>query len=589
MRSISHQEYHNLGGAKYGTMLADSINLVQLHRRQQGMDTSVIKSIMENVRYFFKQNDLMQDLIRNRIADRKTDRYQKSLPTMSVSETAEWRRYLYDYAAYMDNVELRDTLKDEEGAIEAIDNIRDMISGFFIPFITGRPNVSTFDLREAVRTMKGVAENLRAVQSVKFEFVADEGDLTVTADFKEMVDLLDILAQNSYLVAVERLEDENKVRASRGEAPLTLKDRPISLKISVQKEKDGSILMRLIEVSDNVGGITDLSLLEETKPGSKRQKATRLNESRRRNDTGFGLADIWHIVNIHKGTFWIRNIDDKPGKGIIASIRIPFIAAPPAATAAGEPVAVPADKPESRKAATVAAFTKVEGDCRDGLVKFVVGVPVGPEFKNGCVSTATHIGRLLGHNGYGVLSADRAKGSMEPDNGQVFLFYMDPNNMSATLESYKKAVEAAKGRLALDMASGAKGGHIAAFAPQIWEEAPFLDIYKEEANIITVPDAYTDCNPKEIQITDILARVVLGRLIVGGAMADDAEGKSRAFRAIMDYLEAVSDNDLSKIKDLDQFLDELKRGLLVMRIRPVDYDRIMRNWEESQKATATAA
>lgn len=126
------------------------------------------------------------------------------------------------------------------------------------------------------------------------------------------------------MVAQERLEDMNKERAQQNLSPLTFKDKPIEIKISFNREDDGSISIQLIEISDNVGGISDPEMLEETKPGSGRQKITRLNISRRRKGTGFGLAYVWHAINLHGGTFWIENLEGKPGRGIRASIRIPF-------------------------------------------------------------------------------------------------------------------------------------------------------------------------------------------------------------------------------------------------------------------------
>ena len=109
--------------------------------------------------------------------------------------------------------------------------------------------------------------------AVLMEFDKDIKDFGITADPTMIKEAFKILMQNSIQVAKERLEDENEDRKSRHLESLTLKDRPIQLKIFLTRDKGGAVSLQVIEMSDNVGGISDPLLLEETRPGNGRQRS----------------------------------------------------------------------------------------------------------------------------------------------------------------------------------------------------------------------------------------------------------------------------------------------------------------------------
>ncbi|MDP2911614.1 MAG: hypothetical protein Q8N76_04715, partial [Candidatus Omnitrophota bacterium] len=284
-------------------------------------------------------NDLMTNraaaffnLVHSRISARKEKIYDIALPTMSVSEAAEWRRVLYEIVSNMKDGNIENILDKDGPLLRTYRELWFLADYTLLPLVEGKPRVMLpkhCNLRQiAERALQGIHLDMGRDlpdDTIVMEFNGEVKDFGITADPTMIRETFKILMQNSIQVAIERLEDENEQRSISGLGLFTLKDKPIHLKVSLTKEENGLLSLQVVEMSDDVGGISDPAMLSETRPGNGRQKATELNTSRRKKDTGFGLAYVWHIANIHGGTFWIRNIGDTPGKGIIASMRIPMI------------------------------------------------------------------------------------------------------------------------------------------------------------------------------------------------------------------------------------------------------------------------
>jgi len=93
------------------------------------------------------------------------------------------------------------------------------------------------------------------------------------------------------------------IRAHSNDPELLI--QPVEITINA-KAGEGSFD---ITVMDNVGGISDRWLLEETYPGSGRQNVTRLNVSRRLQDTGLGIAKMYQAARALGGKLHLCNID----------------------------------------------------------------------------------------------------------------------------------------------------------------------------------------------------------------------------------------------------------------------------------------
>ncbi len=121
----------------------------------------------------------------------------------------------------------------------------------------------------------------------------ENADVTLYVDRRKILNVLRTLFMNSRHVWEERSYDGWVQRKE------IFKD--LHLKINVGSSLEGEPIVEIVEVSDDVGGIrTDLSLLEtEDMSQPDRQKAFYLNVSRRRGDTGLGLAEVYHLIKIH--------------------------------------------------------------------------------------------------------------------------------------------------------------------------------------------------------------------------------------------------------------------------------------------------
>lgn len=353
VRILSHEPGHNF--MQPTDVLWSNLGVINILSSEKD---SAVKDISAQPDFKKIFEDLLSQNVRIiylswwRIQYRKAGKYDARLPTMTASEAAEWRRLLYEIISYKTNSDFKavqdagiqtkignDAALISENIRKSYAELLELIEVKMLPLIKGSPAIETLDLKAIARNAcEKVLSGERIPQNtVQLEFVPPEGDIVMHADRNHIRQILGTLMRNSIQVAKERLEDENAERAASGLALLTLEDRPIHLKVSLQRGEDGTLNIQLLEVCDNVGGVSDAELLKETKPESKRQNVTRLNTSRRKKDTGFGLAYVWHVANIHGGTFWIRNIDDTPGQGIIASIRIPMPFALSAETAAPAP------------------------------------------------------------------------------------------------------------------------------------------------------------------------------------------------------------------------------------------------------------
>ena len=263
------------------------------------------------------------DRVHNRIAERKAQR-EKGLsvdyPTLPLYEAALWRQYLYYLAGLEHNDEFLAAVEQKSGKKGHFYEMLNLLHEYLIPFTLGELGMYDMDLGKCAAFALESSEIPKEAVTLDLQTAPGAKIFANDVFFHE---LLAVMMKNSYLVAQERLEAENVERKAAGLSLLTLKDRPIHLTVSAKPEPVGSLALDLIEVADNVGGISDPEMLSEIAPGSERQKITEINTSRRLEDTGFGLAFVWHIVKLHHGTFHIENIQGKAGRGIRASIRIP--------------------------------------------------------------------------------------------------------------------------------------------------------------------------------------------------------------------------------------------------------------------------
>jgi len=225
--------------------------------------------------------------------------------------------------------------------------------------------------------------------------------------------------------------------------------------------------------------------------------------------------------------------------------------------------AVPAEDVKARQAAVAEAFVSTEG--KDNDVKVVVGMPVDMNGA-GVQPALSAINRGLAKNGFGRME----------DNKQVITFEIDVNDPVKTAQNQERAMQKANEGLLPD-------GRVVLFAPQM-ESGPKLagkarEQYKDQGNIIVVPDAYTDSAPSEEIFPDIMVRVALGRNIAFYYTGRDPQG---TLAVINDLLARVADGQ-PPIVTIDDLLNLLKP----LRIRPIVYEEIA-DWQRSQKAIATS-
>ncbi len=252
---------------------------------------------------------------------------------------------------------------------------------------------------------------------------------------------------------------------------------------------------------------------------------------------------------------------------------------------------------EIRQTTTIDRLNGSEG--KDNIVKIVVALPGDLENdlkRNRWVSNK--LSKALGDKGFGLISSDTAMGRREGDGEQIIPCYIYTDNSSPeateaaiqkTQESFDEAIKKAETLLAEDLTKAPANtkGRIVVFAPQI-ENGPKLaekarETYRGHGNVTVVPDAYTDSNPRDNIYPDIMIRVALGRDIAFYYTGKDPQG---SLTSITELLAKVADNNLAGVADLDALLKKLYE--LALRIRPVDYNGDVRNWQRSQEYVATA-
>jgi SAM-dependent methyltransferase len=249
-------------------------------------------------------------------------------------------------------------------------------------------------------------------------------------------------------------------------------------------------------------------------------------------------------------------------------------------TAVGE---VKIDTIETRQAAIFAAAAATPG--RGQIVKVITGVPPELECRQKINSTVLKINRSLAKNGFGIVKIREDYGSEERDERQVSTFYIYATDPHATLKSCRDAVKEAQKRMT---GQGVKG-RIVLFAP-----VSLAGVLTEEFgdSIIVVSDAYTDIiQTEEVKsFTDIVARVVLGRLFAACEEAKDNEPlRRKILNTIREYLGNIADGlppELAACDDLTALLNALNKAGL--RIKPINYNDLD-NFQRSQLATAMSA
>ena len=183
------------------------------------------------------------------------------------------------------------------------------------------------------------------------------------------------------------------------------------------------------------------------------------------------------------------------------------------------------------------------------------------------------IGRGMARNGYG----DPA------DTHKVEIFFITPNNNEKTQESIN------------DILNKLGDKEVVLFAPENDKMginiASNKDYTKSLSNNITiVPDAYTDIDfdQKIKTFPDVTARIAIARLISWYKKSEslgNIQAKEKAIRALVEYLGSITDNEIppEALNDLNKLLETL-----VIRIKPIDYQEGIVQWQEAQKAVATS-
>jgi hypothetical protein len=109
-----------------------------------------------------------------------------------------------------------------------------------------------------------------------------------------------------------------------------------------------------------------------------------------------------------------------------------------------------------------------------------------------------------------------------------------------------------------------------------------------------VPDAYSDCaisadGKGKNTFPDIMARVILARLIVQAAKAEkenNLQMRNAILGAAKTLLQNISLNKVDSVETVEQLMVVLR--LTGLRVKPVNYSDID-NWKNSQILTASSA
>jgi len=273
---------------------------------------------------------------------------------------------------------------------------------------------------------------------------------------------------------------------------------------------------------------------------------------------------------------------------------------------------------EQRLEAVEAALSLVEG--KDNIVKTIAGVPHDIVYQGVIESVVRDVNRKFAKAGFGLIevSLTHEKG----DKRQIITFPIYEASSRDEVESvvaetekaYKNAVHNARQLLEQELAQAPEGtqGYIVLFAPQIddllltrhvdkkdvtkglaeWA----YDDFRDDEQVIVLPDAYTDCQPKHNQFPDIDLRVVIARLITYArisAQNDNNAGVTSAWKAIDTLLRKAGTHKKGFPEELfEQFIrNQLTPrdflGLL-LKIEPIRFESII-EWGNAQRAIDTAA
>ena len=234
---------------------------------------------------------------------------------------------------------------------------------------------------------------------------------------------------------------------------------------------------------------------------------------------------------------------------------------------------------------TIKSLADVEG--RTNIVKVVAGFSDGADIKNRFKSMAKDVGRGLAKNGFGLLSEDPHLQSKTFDEKQIISFDISDEN------SFWAAIERAEREMNEELTKAPAGskGRVVVFTPQMDDgKGPKLatearNRYREDnhPNVTILADAYTDCDLKEGLFPDIALRAAIARHV---AFYFNGGDKRKAIELLNDILRQVVEGyvDIRTMDDLAKKIEEI-----ILRIRPVDYNKDFRDYERSQVATATAA
>jgi hypothetical protein len=219
---------------------------------------------------------------------------------------------------------------------------------------------------------------------------------------------------------------------------------------------------------------------------------------------------------------------------------------------------------ESRQMAMLNGLRATE--IKDSDVKIVVGVP--EDMNEAKVQPALSIiNRALAAKGFGRID----------DNKQVIKFTIYANNAAKTMESQDRAIQKAREGLPSQ-------GRIVVFSPQTEGGLKIAEqtksYYRSQTAIIVVPDAYTDASPEEGAYPDIWIRVALAKNITFYYIGKDPQ---TAIAIINELLTKTADGYVPIVT-----MDDLLNILRPLKIRPVDYNRDMGEWQRAHEAVATA-
>ncbi|MDD3905681.1 MAG: hypothetical protein PHS46_04005 [Candidatus Omnitrophica bacterium] len=244
---------------------------------------------------------------------------------------------------------------------------------------------------------------------------------------------------------------------------------------------------------------------------------------------------------------------------------------------------------DERREAVVKASEKVMEP--GSIVKVLIGVLPTEKMSAAKVQTAiSGIDDALLKNGYG----DRN------DNQMIGRFVIALNedgsvNREKTRDNMVKALEAEYRMRAKDGASR----HFVVYVPQmagadgLINDTALTGICDPETTTL-VPDAYSDCaisadGKGKNTFPDIMARVILARLIVQAAKAEkenNLQMRNAILGAAKTLLQNISLNKVDSVETVEQLMVVLR--LTGLRVKPVNYSDID-NWKNSQILTASSA